>query len=548
MSYLQKIGKSLMLPVAVLPVCGILMGLGYLFCPASMQGAEITGTAARIGYYLTAAAGAVINNMAILFVIGVSLGMSDDGNGAACLSGLVSWLVITTLLSPEVIGILFPNAVRSETAILAFEKIKTPFIGILSGLTGAECYNRFRKTVFPDTLAFFSGRRFVAIVSIGASLVISLVLLFVWPLFFGALVYLGEKITGLGYFGAGLYAFFNRLLIPSGLHHALNNVFWFDTIGIGDLVNFWAGRISADVTWDLGIYMSGFFPCMMFGIPGTALAIYRTARDRKKARGILLSSALCAVVCGLSEPFEFLFMFSAFPLYVVYSVLYAVITWITCLSGFRAGFSFSAGAADLLFSASLPAAARTWMIIPLGALAFGLFYIAAKITILKLDLKTPGREDDVEERAERGSVKDAGAEGGRYAGDGKSRGSVSDKAAAVLEAIGGRENIVSLDCCATRLRLELKKTSAIDQAAVRAAGAAGVNIISDTSAQIVIGTTVQQLCDAIREQLGSAEETAGTATEEPAGRKEISPGSGRRPEVHRGDLISLLDGEIKAEK
>ena len=197
------------------------------------------------------------------------------------------------------------------------------------------------------------------------SIVVSVVLLFVWPIIFGALVALGNGIAKMSGIGAGIYAFLNRLLIPTGLHHALNNVFWFDTIGLGDLKHFWAGDVTGQngVNWDLGMYMSGFFPCMMFGIPGAALAMVQTAKNKKAAIGLVVSAAICAFVCGVTEPFEFGFMFLCFPLYVVYAALYGIFTIITYYTGFRAGFCFSAGATDLIFSASLPAHANTWMII-----------------------------------------------------------------------------------------------------------------------------------------------------------------------------------------
>ena len=262
-------------------------------------------------------------------------------------------------------------------------------------------------------------------------------LLFVWPLIFGGLVALGEGIVGLDAVGAGIYAFLNRLLIPVGLHHALNNVFWFDTIGLGDLSHFWAGETSADVSWSLGMYMSGFFPCMMFGVPGAALAMIQTAKSTKKkvAIGLVGSAALCAFICGVTEPFEFAFMFLAPGLYVVYALLYGIFTVITVLVGFRAGFSFSAGATDLLFSASLPAAANTWMIIPLGIAAFVVFYLVFRFAIVKFDLKTPGREDDDTE-----AEKQVVLANNDYTKVGE----------IVLEGIGGKDNVVSLDNCITR--------------------------------------------------------------------------------------------------
>ena len=304
--------------------------------------------------------------------------------------------MITTLLSTGVVTTIIPSIAESATKTLAFDKIENPFIGILAGIIGSACYNRFKDTKLPDWLSFFSGKRCVAIVSGVVSIVVSAVLLLVWPLLFGALVAIGKSIVSLDVVGAGIYAFLNRLLIPTGLHHALNNVFWFDTIGLGDLKHFWAGETSADVTWSLGMYMSGFFPCMMFGIPGAALAMVHTAKPAKKkvAIGLVASAAIAAFVCGVTEPFEFGFMFLAPVLYVIYALLYGIFVTITTWVGFRAGFSFSAGATDLLFSASLPAAQKTWMIIPLGIAAFIVFYVVFRFAIVKFNLKTPGREDD----------------------------------------------------------------------------------------------------------------------------------------------------------
>lgn len=356
MKFLQKLGKALMLPVAVLPICGILMGIGYFLCPATMQGGDIEGVRNLIGLFLVKAGGALIDNMAILFVIGVGVGMSEKNDGTGGIAALASWLMMTTLLSTGFVTTIMPSIADSATKTLAFDKIENPFIGILAGIIGALCYNRFKDTKLPDWLSFFSGKRCVAIIAGVVSILASVVLLFVWPLLFGALVSIGKAIVGLDVVGAGIYAFLNRLLIPTGLHHALNNVFWFDTIGLGDLKHFWAGETSKDVSWSLGMYMSGFFPCMMFGIPGAALAMVKCAKPAKKkaAIGILASAAICAFICGVTEPFEFAFMFLAPGLYVIYALLYGIFTMVTVALGFRAGFSFSAGGMDLLFSSSLP--------------------------------------------------------------------------------------------------------------------------------------------------------------------------------------------------
>ena len=481
MKYLQKLGKALMLPVACLPICGILMGIGYLMCPATMQGGDISGVIPMIGFFLVKAGGALIDNMALLFVIGVGVGMADDHDGTAGLAALASWLMITNLLSTGVVTTLMPAIADNQDKMIAFGKIANPFIGILAGIIGATCYNKFKSTKLPDWLSFFSGKRCVAIIAGVVSIIVSAILLFVWPLIFGLLIAAGNGIAGMGAVGAGIYAFLNRLLIPTGLHHALNNVFWFDTIGLGDLTNFWGGKTSADVTWDLGMYMSGFFPCMMFGIPGAALAMIRSAKSNKKkvAIGLLSSAALCAFICGVTEPFEFGFMFLAPGLYLVYALLYGIFTVITTLVGFRAGFSFSAGATDLFFSASLPAAKNTWMIIPLGIAAFVVFYVVFRFMIVKFDLKTPGREDDdVDETKVELANNDYTA-----------------IAATILEGLGGKDNVVSIDNCITRLRLEVTDNTAVDEKKIKSAGVAGVVRPGKTSVQVIIGTKVQFVAD-----------------------------------------------------
>ena len=489
MKYLQKLGKALMLPVAVLPICGILMGLGYALAPGVMgvPGAATSGAAYTVGFLLVKAGGALIDNMAWLFAIGAAVGLSDDHDGTAGLAGLVSFLMMQQLLSPGVVGMV--RTLEEGTATyIAFQKVAgNSFIGILAAVVGAACYNKFKNTQLPDWLAFFSGKRSVAIVTAVVSIVVSVVLLFVWPIIFGALVALGNGIAKMSGIGAGIYAFLNRLLIPTGLHHALNNVFWFDTIGLGDLTHFWAGETSADVSWSLGMYMSGFFPCMMFGVLGAALAMVRSAKYLKAAFGLGVSAAICAFVCGVTEPFEFGFMFLCFPLYVVYSALYGIFTIITYYSGFRAGFCFSAGATDLIFSASLPAAAKTWMIIPLGIAAFLVFYFVFYFAITKFDLKTPGREDEDAEAAEANIT--------------LANNDFTAIASGVLAAVGGKENVKDVGYCATRLRFEVLDNAKVDEKAVKAAGAAGVIRPSKNACQVIIGTKVQFVYDELKKML-----------------------------------------------
>ncbi len=484
MKTLQKLGKALMLPVAALPICGILMGLGYALAPAVM-GAEgpTEGFAYVLGFFLIKAGAALIDNMAILFAIGVGVGLAKDNDGTAGLAGMVSYLMMTTLLAPGTVSTIAPGMCVEGTAnAVAFSKVAgNQFIGILAGIIGGVCYNKFKGTKLPDVLAFFSGKRSVAIVTAVVSIVISAVMLFVWPIIFSGLVALGKGIQNMGAVGAGIYAFLNRLLIPTGLHHALNNVFWFDAIGLGDLHAYWNGKTEADMGWSVGMYMAGFFPCMMFGIPGAALAMIQTAKTNKRkiAIGLVGSAALCAFICGVTEPFEFAFMFLAFPLYIVYALLYGIFTTVSIALGFRAGFCFSAGATDLIFSASLPAAANTWLILPLGIAAFAVFYFVFLFAIKKWDLKTPGREDDQEGEL---TIELANND-------------FTAMAEIILEGLGGKENIASAEHCITRLRLEVKDRLLVDEKKIKSSGASGVIRPGKTAVQVIIGPKVQFVYD-----------------------------------------------------
>ncbi len=489
--FLQKLGKSLMLPVAALPICGILMGLGYALAPGVMgvPDAPTSGAAYIVGFLLVKAGGALIDNMHWLFVIGVAVGMADDKDGTSALAGLVSFLMMKTLLSPGVVTTIMPSIADDRVKLLAFEKFENVFPAIIAGLIGATCYNKFKNTKLPDFLAFFSGKRCVAIVTAVASIAASVVLLFVWPIIFCALVAVGNAIKSLSFVGVGLYTFLNRLLIPTGLHHALNNVFWFDTIGIGDLTAYWnpMGEVAQNANWSVGMYMAGFFPCMMFGIAGAAVAMVRAAKNKKVAIGIVLSAAVCAFICGVTEPFEFAFMFTAFPLYVVYALLYGIFAAVTTALGFRAGFMFSAGATDLVFSASLPAANNTWLILPMGIAAFVVFYLVFYFAIKKFNLKTPGNEDE-----------DAEAEEAKIV---LANNDFTAIAAGVLAAVGGKENVSAVDYCTTRLRFEIKDYTGINEKAVKAAGAAGVIRPSKNACQVIIGPKVQFVYDELKKML-----------------------------------------------
>lgn len=471
MKYLQKLGKSLMLPVAVLPVCSILMGIGYWIDPTGW------GANSAIAAFLIKAGGSIIDNMGILFAIGVGVGMSEDNDGTGGLAALVSWLMITTLLSPAVVGML--KGIPVEEVAPAFGKIATQFTGILAGLIGSTCYNKFKGTKLPSALAFFSGKRSVAIVTAGMSIVASLILFFAWPAIFGALVSFGEMIMGAGAIGAGIYGFFNRLLIPFGLHHALNSVFWFDIAGIDDIGKFW-GQIEGGVKGVTGMYQAGFFPVMMFGLPAGALAMYHTAKENKKkvAAGLLGAAALSAFFTGVTEPLEFAFMFLAPGLYVVHALLTGITVAVVAALPVRAGFNFSAGFVDWFLSFKAPMALNPIYLLGIGLIVAVIYYIVFRIVIVKFNLKTPGREDDDDETKV------------VLAND-----NFTEVVRIVLEGIGGKENVTSIDNCITRLRLEIKDYTKVDEKKIKSAGVAGVIRPGKTSVQVIIGTQVQHVAD-----------------------------------------------------
>ena len=384
----------------------------------------------------------------------------------------------TTLLSTDVVAMLTNTAV--EKVDPAFGKVQTQFIGILCGLIAAACYNKFKNTKLPDAFSFFSGKRCVAIVTAGASLVSSLVLFFVWPIIYNVLVAVGKFIMDLGPIGAGLYGFFNRLLIPFGLHHALNSVFWFDVAGINDIAKFW-GNAEGGVMGTTGMYMAGFFPVMMFGLPAAALAMYHTAKDTKKkaAAGLLMSVAVASFFNGVTAPLEFSFMFLAPALYGVHAVLTGISMAVVAALPVRAGFNFSAGLVDWILSFKAPFAQNPLLLIPIGLVVGAVYYVVFRFVIVKFNMKTPGREDD--------NIDETKVE--------LANNDFTGIAKIVLEGVGGPANVTSIDNCITRLRLEIKDYTLIDEHKIKSAGVAGVIRPSKTAVQVIIGTKVQFVAD-----------------------------------------------------
>lgn len=314
---------------------------------------------------------------------------------------------------------------------------------------------------------------------------VSMILLVIWPIAYSGLVAFGTWISNLGVFGAGMYGFFNRLLIPTGLHHALNSVFWFDVVGINDIANFWSGEGVKGVT---GMYQAGFFPIMMFGLPAAALAMYHTAKTsrKKQAAALLMAAAFASFFTGVTEPIEFSFMFLAPALYVVHALLTGLSLMIAAAFQWTAGFSFSAGFIDFFLSSRLPLANQPYMLILLGLIFAVIYYYLFRFLIVTFDMKTPGREDEEEAVNEGVSV----STDNRFAVMAKE----------IYEALGGDENVVSVDHCATRLRIEVKDRNAVDQEKIKATGVPGVHVVGKQQIQVIVGTQVQAIADEIHQQ------------------------------------------------
>tara|TARA_R110001592_G_scaffold200435_15_gene449304 strand:+ start:4638 stop:6155 length:1518 start_codon:yes stop_codon:yes gene_type:complete len=482
LGYMQKVGRALMVPVAVLPAAAILMGIGYWIDPNGWGGDS------QLAAFLIKAGAAVIDNMALLFAVGVAYGMSKDKDGAAALSGLVGWLVVTTLLSPGAV-----EQITGAAADASFGRIENQFVGILIGIISAELYNKFSEVELHNTLAFFSGRRLVPIIVSVVMIVVSFVLMAVWPIIFSALQHFGETIAGLGDIGAGIYAFFNRLLIPVGLHHALNSVFWFDVAGINDIPNFLAGqetitKFAAEgktALGTVGMYQAGFFPIMMFGLPGAALAIYTAAKteNKQKVASIMLAASLASFFTGVTEPLEFSFMFVAPLLYVVHALLTGVSVFIAANMEWIAGFGFSAGLVDMVLSSQNPLAKQWYMLLVQGVVFFAIYYFVFLALIKGLDLKTPGREDD-------SSVATNTATKAPQDNDGLASG--------YLAALGGMNNIEVIDACITRLRLTLKDRSLIKESDLKGLGAMGVVKLGDNNLQVIIGPQAESIANRMK--------------------------------------------------
>ncbi|MCJ8007076.1 N-acetylglucosamine-specific PTS transporter subunit IIBC [Lederbergia wuyishanensis] len=452
LGFLQRIGKALMLPIAVLPAAGLLLRFGQpdlLDIP-----------------FIANSGNAVFNNLALIFAIGVAIGFSKDNNGAAALAGAIGYLVLT------------------EGAKALNESINMGVLGgIIAGIIAGSLYNRYHDIKLPDWLGFFGGRRFVPIITSLVMVVLAFIAGFGWPPIQNAIDGLGNWIIGLGAAGAGLFGFFNRLLIPLGLHHVLNSLFWFQfgefNGKTGDIARFFAGDPTA------GTYMTGFFPIMMFGLPAAAFAIIAAAKPerRKAVFGMFISLALTSFITGITEPIEFSFMYVAPLLYGVHAVLTGVSLWLTTALGIKDGFTFSAGGIDYLLNFNI--ATKPVLLLLIGLIYAAIYFIIFYFLIKALNLKTPGREDEeiVEDTDEVVSPS-----GNKY----------ERMAYQFIHDLGGRDNITAIDNCTTRLRLNIRDMDKVQDSALKAHGAKGISKLSKTNLQVVVGTDVEFVADAMK--------------------------------------------------
>ncbi|WP_434643231.1 N-acetylglucosamine-specific PTS transporter subunit IIBC [Klebsiella sp. I138] len=532
LGYLQKVGRALMVPVATLPAAAILMGVGYWIDPVSWGGDN------ALAALFIKSGSAIIDNMSVLFAIGVAYGMSKDKDGAAALTGFVGFLVLTTLCSPAAVAMIQKIPVDQVPA--AFGKISNQFVGILVGIISAELYNRFSGVELPKALSFFSGRRLVPILTSFVMIAVAFVLMYVWPVIFDGLVNFGEHIQKLGSAGAGIYAFFNRLLIPVGLHHALNSVFWFDVAGINDIPNFLGGAQSIEagkaVVGITGRYQAGFFPIMMFGLPGAALAIYHCARPENKAKvlGIMMAGAFAAFFTGITEPLEFSFMFVAPVLYVIHAVLTGISVFIAASMHWIAGFGFSAGLVDMVLSSRNPLAVHWWMLIPQGLVFFVIYYVVFRFTITKFNLMTPGRELAV--AGSEADGEDVNVSGGKEQ-------DVAGLARQYIAAVGGSDNLTGIDACITRLRLNVKDSALVNEALAKKLGASGVIRLNKTSVQIIVGFVAEKIANAMKTTgpVAAAESTVAPAAAAPTAKPQAVANA-----KTIAALVSPITGDIVA--
>ncbi|MFP4975877.1 N-acetylglucosamine-specific PTS transporter subunit IIBC [Paenibacillus sp. CN-4] len=480
LAFLQKLGRSLMLPVATMPAAAILQGFGLINYEEDLHLGSVIGGFLNqyVAPFLNAGAGAIFGNLALIFAVGVAIGFTGDA--VAALSAVIAYEVLIRILE------LVPGqfAFINDDVVLNMAVLG----GIFAGGWSAFLYKRYHNIKMPDWLGFFSGKRFVPIITAVTTMVLSVFIGMIWSPIQDVISDFGNWVVSLGGIGSFVFGTANRLLIPFGLHHVLNTIAWFQIgdftnaageVVHGDLTRFFAGDKTA------GMFMTGFFPIMMFALPGAALAFIHTAKPgkRKMMASLFIGTAFASFLTGITEPLEFTFMFLAPVLYVVHALLTGLSGLIMYLLDVKLGFGFSAGLIDYLLNMKL--STNAWVLIPVGLAFAVVYYVLFRFIIVKFNLKTPGREEEDE------VVSKDGAAAGKTA-------AASTRAAQILEHIGGPDNIRAIDACITRLRLTVKDDRAVEDAALKQLGASGVMRLGQGAVQIVFGPQSEQIKDDIK--------------------------------------------------
>lgn len=510
LGFFQRLGRALQLPIAVLPVAALLLRFGQpdlLNVP-----------------FIAQAGGAIFDNLALIFAIGVASSWSKDNAGSAALAGAVGYFVMTkamVTINPEI-----------NMGVLA---------GIITGLVAGAVYNRWAGIKLPDFLSFFGGKRFVPIATGFFCLILAAIFGYVWPPVQHAIHSGGEWIVSAGALGSGIFGFINRLLIPTGLHQVLNTIAWFQigeftnaagAVFHGDINRFYAGDGTA------GMFMSGFFPIMMFGLPGAALAMYLAAPKARRPMvgGMLLSVAITAFLTGVTEPLEFLFMFLATLLYLLHAVLTGISLFIATALGIHAGFSFSAGAIDYVLMYSLPAASKNvWMLLVMGVVFFFVYFLLFSAVIRMFNLKTPGREDKAADvvTEEANSNTEEG---------------LTQLATSYIAAVGGTDNLKAIDACITRLRLTVGDSAKVNDAACKRLGASGVVKLNKQTIQVIVGAKAESIGDEMKKVVTRGPVAAAAAA--PAGNVATAAPAAKPQAVANAktveSLVSPITGDVVA--
>ncbi|MCI6248018.1 glucose PTS transporter subunit IIA [bacterium] len=565
---LQRVGRSFMLPIALLPVAGLLLGVGSSFTNQTMletyglTGLIHEGTVIyTVLDIMNQCGSAIFNNLALLFAMGVAIGMAKKEKEVAALSGAIAYLVMNTAISAMInarggVEAMAPNSTTSMLGITTLQM--GVFGGIIVGLGVAALHNRFYKIQLPQVLSFFGGTRFVPIISTAVFLVVGIALFYVWPVVQNAITLLGNLVIRSGYLGTWIYGVTERALIPFGLHHVFYMPFWQTAVGGTAVVDgvtvqgaqniFFAELASKNTTVfsvEATRFMAGKFPLMIFGLPGAALAMYRTAKPekRKTVGGLLISAALTSMLTGITEPLEFTFLFVAPAMYVVHCIYAGLSYMLMHILNVGVGMTFSGGLIDLTLFGILQGNAKTnwiWIVI-VGIGYFLLYYFTFYFMITKMNLKTPGREEDDEEtklytRSDFKAKTGVGPDGSAPA--------VSDPVSAcILEGLGGKANISDVDCCATRLRVTVLDADKVSDATLKASGASGV-VHKGNGIQVIYGPQVA----VIKSNLVDFMETPEAAAIGPASAKAAAPAPAREsaPTANAKDavLVSPMNGVV----